>query len=90
MLKGNGVNTFRERMQVYLIESSLQRLKLLEEVLGTGNVPLDMVAYFDAGAILNAVVWWARQGFHLTPVQMARHLMQLLGYGAMGVFTNRT
>ncbi len=86
MLKGSGLNPFRERMQTYLIEASLQRLTVLETARGSANVPVGLVAYFDSGAILNAVAWWAKYGFHLTPIQMAHHVMQLLGFGTMSVF----
>lgn len=88
MLRGSGLSLFRERLHAYLIDASLQRLKLLETAQGNAAVPLELVAYFDAGAILNAVAWWAQHGFHLTPLHMAQHLMQLLGYGTMGVFGN--
>lgn len=89
MFKGGGIPLFRDRVRAYLVKASRQRLKLLEAERGPALVPIDLVAHVDTGAIFDAVAWWARQGFRPKPVEFARHVALLLGYGTFGAFPGK-
>lgn len=74
----------------YLIERSLARLEAVcegrEEPLA---MPAELVAYFDAGAIVHAVQWGVQEGFPLAPEEMARHVMRLIASGTFSLFEGR-
>ncbi|NDJ60742.1 MAG: TetR/AcrR family transcriptional regulator [Chloroflexi bacterium] len=87
MFNGGIVNPFREQIHAYIVAQSQARLTALHAQRGqSAPVPQALIAHFNAGAIISALVWWVRTDFAITPDEMASHLMRLIAYGNFSLF----
>lgn len=79
-------NPLREKIHAYIVSQSLQRLESLPLQQQSTSMPLSLIAQFNAGAIIGALVWWIQSDYALSPNAMASHLMRLIAYGNFSLF----
>jgi AcrR family transcriptional regulator len=89
ILISDGVYIFQTRMKEYLIGKTLKKINdVLKETKKPLAIPAGLAAEYNAGAIVSALSWWAKNGFAPTPLEMARYIMKLIGYGSFSIFRN--
>jgi len=78
MLCGSGANSFQAWLRDRLTESLIKKMQQSEKEGESWSMPLPMLAYFCAGAIVGTLTWWLSNDLPCSPEQMGDHLRSLL------------
>lgn len=87
MLDGEGVYPFRQRLQASIMELAMIRLTRVYNQQDTVvTIPAELVASFNVGAIMNALIWWIKSDYAMPPQALAQHVGQMIRSGSFSIF----
>jgi AcrR family transcriptional regulator len=75
MLCGEGIGRFQRLVGEYIAEMVSAKVHEVPPANQHFAVPVDMHAYFVAGATLGLLAWWLENDMPFTPHQMAQYLL---------------
>lgn len=78
LFSGTGLNGVMEKIHDYVAEVAKERLLVIfPEIAKLTDFPIDLWAYYVAGAELGMIQWWMDKDYPYTPEQMGEYFFRL-------------